>query len=78
MWGNFAHHPNGEKRNGTMAWSTVAGVRSPPRVVILSGDESEVQRRMLRGPRALCYCGGDYEATYERSDFDGFTLPSGG
>ena len=38
-----------------MAWSTVAGVVRPPRVVIIRGDESEVQRRKWRGPRALCF-----------------------
>ena len=49
----FASDSN--KRNGTVAWSTVAGVARPPRVVILLGDETEVQRRMRRGPRALCF-----------------------
>jgi hypothetical protein len=34
-WGNIAHYPDGDKRNGTVAWSTVAGVARPPRVVIL-------------------------------------------
>jgi hypothetical protein len=38
-----------------VAWSTVAGVVRPPRVVIIRGDESEVQRRKWRGPRALCF-----------------------
>ena len=38
-----------------MAWSTVAGVVRPPRVVIIRGDESEVQRRKWRAPRALCF-----------------------
>jgi hypothetical protein len=40
-WDNIAHHPDGDKRNGTMVWSTV----------ILRGDESEVQRRKWQGPR---------------------------
>ena len=46
---------DGDKRNGTVAWSIVAGVARLPRVVILRGDESEVQRRMRRGPRVLCF-----------------------
>ena len=46
---------DGDKRNGTVAWSVVTGVARPPRVVILRGIESEVQRRMRRGPRALCF-----------------------
>ena len=45
----------GDKRNGTVAWSIVGGVARPPRVVILRGGESKVQRRMRRGPRALCF-----------------------
>ena len=31
------------------------GVVRPPRVVILRGGESEVQRLMRRGPRVLCF-----------------------
>ena len=46
---------DGDKRNGTVAWSIMAGVARPPRVVILRGIESEVQRRMRRGPRVLCF-----------------------
>ena len=46
---------DGDKRNGTVAWSIVVGVARPPRVVILRGDESEVQRLKWRGPRALCF-----------------------
>ena len=48
-----------------------------PHVVFLRGDESEVQRRMWRGPCALCFRGGDCKAAYERSGFGGIT-PSGG
>ena len=33
----------------------MAGVARPPRVVIIQGDESEVQRRKWRGSRALCF-----------------------
>jgi hypothetical protein len=44
-WGNIAHHPDGSKGNGTVAWSIVTGVARSPRVVILRGDESEVQRQ---------------------------------
>jgi hypothetical protein len=57
--GNIAHHFDGNKRN-----RTVAGMARPPCVVILRGDESEVQRRKWRGPRALCYCGGDCKAAF--------------
>nr|TKW35227.1 hypothetical protein SEVIR_2G358633v2 [Setaria viridis] len=32
---------------------------------------------MRRGPRALCYRGGDCKATCERSGFSGFTLSGG-
>ena len=46
---------DGDKRNGTVAWSIVTGVARPPCVVILRGDESEVQWRMRRGPRVLCF-----------------------
>jgi len=60
-----------------VALSIVAGVARPPRVVFLRGDESEVQRRKWRGPRALCYRGGDCEAAFKRSGFCGIT-PSGG
>ena len=45
MWGNIAHHLDGNKENKIMAWSTVAGVARPPRVMILRGDDSEVQQR---------------------------------
>ena len=76
-WGNIAHHLDGNKENETLAWSTVAGVTKPPRVVILRDDETEVQRRKWRDPRALCYRGGDCETAYERSGFGGIT-PSGG
>ena len=55
----------------------MAGVARPPRVVILRGDESEVQWRKWRGPRTLCYRGGDCEVAYERSSFGGI-IPSGG
>ena len=44
-----------DKRNGTVAWSIVAGMARPPRMVILRGDESEVQRRMQRGSHTLCF-----------------------
>ena len=54
-WGNIAHHLDDNKGDGTVAWSTVAGVARPPRVVIIRGDESEVQRLKWRGPRALCF-----------------------
>ena len=76
-WGNFAHHLDGDYGNKTVAWSTVAGMARPPRVVILQGNESVVQWRSWRGPRMLCYCGGDCEAAFERPSFDGIT-PSGG
>jgi hypothetical protein len=76
-WGNIAHHPDGDKRNRTVAWSTVTSMVRPLRMVIPRGDESEVQRRMWRGSRALCYRGGDCEVAYERSGFDDIT-PSGG
>ena len=43
---------------------------------LLRGDKSEeeVQRRVWRGPRALCHRGGDGEAACVRSGFGGFTL----
>ena len=65
MWGNFAHHP--DKRNETVAWSTVAGVARPPSAVFSSRrrERGGVQRRIRRGPRALCCRGGDYEAACE-------------
>ena len=75
MWGNFAHHP--DKRNETVAWSTVAGVARPSHMVILRGDESEVQRQMWRGPRASCYRVGGCKAIYESFGFSDFN-PSGG
>ena len=63
-WGNFAHQLDGDKGDGTVALSIVAGVARLPRVVFLRGDESEVQRWKWRGPRALCYHGGDCEAAF--------------
>ena len=54
-WGNFTHHLDGDKGDGTVALSIAAGVARPPHVVFLRGDESEVQRRKWRGPRALCF-----------------------
>ena len=76
-WGNFTHRLDSNKGDGTVALSIVAGVARPPRVVFLRGDESEVQRRKWRGPRALCYRGGDCEAAFKRPGFGGIT-PSGG
>ena len=49
-WGNFTHRLDGDKGDGTVALSIVAGVARPPRVVFLRGDRSEVQRRKWRGP----------------------------
>ena len=31
-WGNFAHHLDGDKGDGIVAWSTVADVARPPPV----------------------------------------------
>nr|TKW19796.1 hypothetical protein SEVIR_4G043004v2 [Setaria viridis] len=42
-WGNIAHHTDVDKRNGSVTWSTGAGVMRPPRVVFFRGDESEVE-----------------------------------
>ena len=44
-WGNFTHHIDDDKGDGTVAWSIVASVARPPCVVFPRGDESEVQRR---------------------------------
>ena len=49
-WGNFAHHLDGDKGDGIVAWSTVAGVARPSGRVFLQGDESEVQRQKWRDP----------------------------
>jgi hypothetical protein len=46
MWGNIAHHPNGDKRNGIMAWSIVAGWRGPACCVIMVATV----RQPTRGP----------------------------
>ena len=42
-WGNFTHRLDGDKGDGTVALSIVAGVARPPRVVFLRGDESEIR-----------------------------------
>lgn len=36
--GNIAHHYDNNKRNGSVMWSTMAGVARPPHVVFLRGD----------------------------------------
>jgi hypothetical protein len=41
---------------------------------LLRGDEGGVQRRVWRGPRVLCYHGGDCEAACERFGFGTFIL----
>ena len=76
-WGNFTHRLDGDKGDGTVVLSIVAGVARPPRMVFLRGDESEIQRLKWRGPCALCYRGGDCEAAFKRPGFGGIT-PSGG
>jgi hypothetical protein len=72
--GNTIHHPDGDLTNGSATWSTVAEVARPRMRCLLHGDESEeeVQRRVWRGPRALCLHGGEGETACERSGFDGF------
>ena len=37
-WGNFTHRLDGDKGDGTVALSIVAGVARPPRVVFRGGD----------------------------------------
>jgi hypothetical protein len=41
--GNITHYSIGDFRNGSMTWSSVAGVARPARAVFLRGDESEVE-----------------------------------
>ena len=65
--GIFALHLDGDLRYGSGAWSTVAGVARPPSAVFSSRrrERGGVQRRMRRGPRALCCRGGDCEVACE-------------
>ena len=51
--GDIIHHSDGNTRDRSVTWSTVADVARPPLAVFLRGDESGVQRRTWRGPRAL-------------------------
>jgi hypothetical protein len=41
--GIFTHHPDGDIRNGSGAWSTVADVAKPRAWCFLRSDESEVE-----------------------------------
>ena len=65
--GIFALHLDGDLRNRTGVWSTVAGVARPPSGVFSSRrlERGGVQWRMRRAPRALCCHGGDCEAACE-------------
>jgi hypothetical protein len=65
--GIFALHLDGDIRNGSRAWSTVAGVARPLCTVFSSRrrEKGGVQRRMRRGLRSLCCRGGDCEAACE-------------
>ena len=40
---NFALHSDGDNRDGSMTWSTMADVVRPPRALFLQDDESEVE-----------------------------------
>ena len=65
IWGNTINHPHSDIRNEFATRSTVADVARPRVRCLLRGDESEeeVQRRVWRGPRALCHRGGDGEGS---------------
>jgi hypothetical protein len=77
--GNIILRPDGDIINGSATRSTVADVARPPRVVSSTRrrERGGVQRRMWRGPRSLCYRGGDCEAACMRFEFSGFTLSDG-
>nr|TKW32756.1 hypothetical protein SEVIR_2G188900v2 [Setaria viridis] len=74
--GNIASHTDSDKRNGSVTWSTGAGVARPLHVVFSPRRQERdgVQRWMWRGPRALCHRGGDCETAYKRPEFGGITL----
>ena len=51
--GDIIHHSDGNTRDRSVTWSAVADVARPPLAVFRRGNESGVQRRTWRGPRAL-------------------------
>lgn len=52
--GNIARHFDGDKRNGSVTWSTVVGVTRPLRAVCLRGDKSEVPTADATRPPRVC------------------------
>ena len=56
--GNTIHHPDGDLRNGSATWSTMADVARPPRAVFLLGGETEMESSGGCGeaPARLCLC----------------------
>jgi len=72
------HHPDGDFIYEFETRSTEAEVARPPRAVSSTWRrERGVQRRVWRGPRTLCFRGGDREAAGVRYGFGGSTLSDG-
>ena len=73
------HHPNGDFIYESKTRSTEADVARPPRAVSSTWrrERGGVQRRVWRGPRALCFRGGVCEAAGVRSGFGDSTLSDG-
>jgi len=73
------HHLDGDFIYESVTRSTEAEVARPPCAVSSTWrrERGGVQRRVWRGPRALCFRGADCEAAGVRSGFGGSTLPDG-
>jgi len=73
------HHPDGDFIYESETRSTEAEVARPPRAVSSTWrrERGGVQWRVWRGPRALCFRGGDREAASVRSGFGSSTLSDG-
>ena len=72
------HHPDGDFIYESETRSTEAEVARLPRAVSSTWQrERGVQRRVWRGPRTLCFRGGDCEAAGVRSGFGDSTLSDG-
>ena len=74
------HHLDGDFIYESVTRSTEAEVARPPCAVSSTWrrERGGVQRRVWRGPRALCFCGGGFcEAAGVRSGFGDSTLSDG-
>ena len=73
------HHPDGDFIYESETRSTELAVARPPHAVSSTWrrERGGIQRRVWRGPRALCFRGGDCEVAGVRSGFGDSTLSDG-